>query len=59
MKLKTITKILELGIKSFNPETLRSKLDCTIYNYYEIPSVKKRVFLDSDYTILTTLSEGE
>lgn len=57
--IKTIRKVLELGIKSFNPESLRGKLDCTIYNYYEIPSIKKRVFLDSDYSILANLSEGE
>lgn len=29
------------------------------YKIYKIPSVKKRVFLDSDYTVLTTLQEGE
>ena len=29
------------------------------YNIIEIPSIKKRVFLDSDYSILKTLKEGE
>ena len=29
------------------------------YRIIEVPSVKKRVFMDSDYTILTTLQEGD
>ena len=29
------------------------------YNMIEIPSIKKRVFMDSDYSILKTLKEGE
>ena len=28
------------------------------YNIIEIPSVKKRVFMDSDYSVLLTLEEG-
>ena len=29
------------------------------YNIIEIPSVKKRVFMDSDYKILKSLKDGE
>ena len=34
-------------------------LDDQSYNIIEIPSVKKRVFLDSDYTVLANLKDGE
>ncbi len=34
-------------------------LDDKSYNIIEIPSVKKRVFLDSDYSCLLNLKEGE
>jgi hypothetical protein len=43
------------GEKSFNIKMLEEKS----YNIIEIPSVKKRVYLDSDYTILTSLKDGE
>lgn len=29
------------------------------YNIYEIPSTKKRVFMDSDYSLLLNLKDGE
>ena len=29
------------------------------YNIIEIPSVKKRVFMDSDYSVLLSLKDGE
>jgi len=38
-----------VGIKAFE----------TGYNIYEIPVVKKRVFLKADYSILMTLKDGE
>ena len=30
-----------------------------LYNIKEIPSIKKRVFMDSDYSILLNLKDGE
>ena len=43
------------GKKSFNVKDLEN----SIYRIIVIPSKKKRVFLDSDYTILKTLEEGD
>ena len=40
----TVEKMKKDGIKSFNPEKHNS------YNFLKIPSVKKRIFMDSDYT---------
>lgn len=53
--ISTITKLLDAGIKSFNPD----KIEKLGYTFYKIPSVKKRVFMDSDYSILTKLQDGE
>jgi len=53
--ISTITKLKENDIKSINPE----KLLAAGYRIISIPSVKKRVYMDSDYSILTTLEEGE
>ena len=52
--VKTIEKMLEDGKKSVNIRTI----DNDGYEYIDIPSKKKRLFLDSDYSILTTLPEG-
>ena len=41
------------GKKSINVK------DIDTYRIIDIPSVKKRVFLDSDYTVLFDLQEGE
>jgi hypothetical protein len=43
------------GEKSFNIKMLTDKS----YNIIEIPSEKKRVYLDSDYTVLMNLKDGE
>ena len=37
---------------------MKKMLKDNLYNIVEIPSEKRRVFLDSDYSILTTLEEG-
>ncbi len=55
LPVSSVTKMIEDGKKSFNVKMLEDKS----YNIYEIPSVKKRVFLDSDYSILADLKEGE
>ena len=53
--ISTITKLIEDGKKSVNVKML----DEGEYNIKVIPSVKRRVFLDCDYTILTELKDGE
>ena len=55
LPVSSVTKMMEDGKKSFNVKMLEDKS----YNIYEIPSVKKRVFLDSDYSIFADLKEGE
>ena len=50
---KTITQMKNDGEKSIGLRHIEK------YNIIEIPSVKKRVFMDSDYSILKTLKEGE
>ena len=53
--ISTITQLKKDDKKSVNVKMLEDKS----YNIYEIPSVNKRVFLDSDYSILADLKEGE
>lgn len=50
---KTITKLIEDGEKSIGLRHLDK------YRIIEIPSVKKRVFMNSDYSVLTNLGEGD
>lgn len=49
----TVTQLKQDGEKSVGIRHLDK------YRIIEIPSIKKRVFMDSDYSILTTLDEGE
>ena len=51
--MSTIKKLKNDGEKSIGIRHLEE------YNIKEIPSVKKRVFMDSDYSILKNLEEGE
>ena len=53
--ISTITKLIEDNKKSVNINTIFTEG----YKVYEIPSVKKKTFCDSDYSCLTTLEEGE
>lgn len=53
--VRTITAMIHDGKKSVNIKDLGSEK----YRLIEIPSVKKRVFLDSDYSVLTDLKEGD
>lgn len=50
---KTLTEMKKNGDKSVNIRTIDK------YRYLEIPSIKKRVFMNSDYSVLTTLQEGD
>ena len=49
----TVVKLKQDGEKSVGTRHLND------YRIIEIPSIKKRVFMDSDYSILKTLKEGE
>lgn len=49
----TIDKMKKDGKKSVNIRTINEEQ----YDYCEIPSVKKRVFLDCDYSVLLDLPE--
>lgn len=51
--IATITKMKEDGEKSVGIRSLDK------YNIKVVPSVKKRVYMDSDYSFLTQLEEGE
>lgn len=53
---KTFVKLQENGEKSFN---VKKMLNSEIYKSIRIPSIKKRVFYDSDYSILKNLEEGD
>lgn len=51
----TFTKLIEDGKKSVNIKMLNEGM----YRIIEIPSKKKRVFMDSDYSVLMNLEEGD
>lgn len=53
--IKTITQMKADGLKSVNIREIGD----TDYKFYEIPSKKLRVFMESDYSILMTTEEGE
>lgn len=52
--ITTITKMMQDGKKSINIRTI----DTEEYDVVNIPSVKKRVFMDSDYSCLLDLPEN-
>lgn len=52
----TFTKLLKDGKKSFN---IRTMLNNQEYFHIEIPSTVKRVFLDSDYSVLMNTVDGQ
>lgn len=51
--MSTVKQLKEQGEKSIGIRHLG------LYNIKEIPSIKKRVFMDSDYSILLNLEDGE
>lgn len=52
----TVKKMKEDGLKSFNVKYIGN----SDYRFFVFPSTKKRIFLDSDYSLLTTeLKEGD
>lgn len=52
--ISTFTKIKEEGLKSFNVKMIGNEA----YPSVVIPSVKKKVFYDSDYSVLLNTPEG-
>lgn len=53
--IKTIQQLKQNDIKSVNPDKLIEKG----YRIINIPSIKKRVFMDSDYSVLMELVDGD
>jgi len=53
--IKTIRQMKADELKSVNITTLVK----SSYRYFEIPTTKKRVFLEGDYSILLTTEEGD
>lgn len=53
--VSSVKKMKEEGKKSVNITTI----DTDGYRFIEIPSVKKRVFMTSDYSVLLNTQEGE
>ena len=53
--VKTVEQMIKDGKKSINIKDVSN----TVYNIKIIPSTKKRVYFDSDYTLFATLQEGE
>lgn len=53
--ISTITKIKQDGHKSVSIQMFEDKL----YNIIEIPAIKKRVFMECDYSVLMNLEDGE
>lgn len=51
--MATVKQLKESGEKSIGIRHLED------YNIYVVPSVKKRVFMDSDYSLLLNLKDGE
>ena len=47
--LDTITKMKKDGLKSIN---IRKEKELNRYEYIEIPSIKKRVYMESDYSCI-------
>ena len=52
--ISTFTKLIQDGKKSFNIKMIGDDT----YPHIVIPSEKRRVFLDSDYSVMGNLPEG-
>ena len=55
ISITEMEKMIKDGKKSIGIKMLTDKS----YNIIEIPSEKKRIYLDSDYTVLMNLKDGE
>lgn len=53
--IQTIEKMRKEGLKSFNVKYVSN----SDYRFFVFPSVKKRVFLESNYSLLADLQEGD
>ena len=52
--IKTIAQMKNEGKKSIN-----ARKDLGNYRLFEVPGVKKRLFIDCDYTFMTQLEDGD
>lgn len=55
LPIRTVQCMKQDNLKSFNIKTLKNDQ----YRIIEIPSIKRRVFLDSDYSAMADLKEGD
>ncbi len=55
VRIEEIKRLKDLGFKSINIKMLQD----TLYNIVVIPSVKKRTFMDSDYTVIPSIMEAK
>ena len=55
--IASIKQMKEDGLKSINIKMYKDE-NCK-YRIIRIPSTKKKVFMDSDYTLMTTLEDGD
>lgn len=55
LPISSITAMMNNNCKSFNVKMLKENT----YKILVIPSVKKRIFMESDYTVLKTLADGD
>lgn len=53
--IQTIEKMRKDGLKSFNVKYI----DNSEYRFFVFPSIKKRVFLESNYSLLSELEDGD
>lgn len=53
--IKTVSKMKDDGLKSVNIRNI----DSSNYRFYDIPSRKLRVYMESDYSILLNTEEGD
>jgi penicillin-binding protein-related factor A (putative recombinase) len=53
--VSTIKRMKEDGLKSFNVKYIGN----SEYRFFVFPSKKRRVFLDSDYSLLSDLKDGD
>ena len=53
----TVTKMKADGLKSFNVKLLTNNPNN--YKFIVVPSIKKRVYMDSDYSFLLNLEDGD
>ena len=54
-----ISQIKQMKIDGKKSVNLKTLIDKKEYKYYDIIGVKKKVYFDNDYTILTQMEDGD